>query len=180
MEFNTPKVNFTLKTSDISTSDVVGDYPLSNSIGSINQYRTSITWNAVNIKNILGSLYDQHELFNLEIRSVGSPIPPTLFGITDNDRMLTIKMAGLDWVFNTYDTIYGHQTSEAIIGNRRFNSQTAPNNIIINQRLITTFRKCITANITINLYNIFDIPPEMNAGTIFPQQIFVFKITPVS
>lgn len=180
MEFNTPKVNFTLNTSDISASDTVGDYPLANTKGSINQYRTSITWNAVNIKNILGTLYDKYELFNLEIRSVGSPIPPTLFGVTDNDRTLTLKMSGLDWVFNSYDTNSGNTVNEAIIGNRRFNSQTAQNNIIIGQRLITTFRKCITANITINLYNVDGTLPNMNVNTIFPQQIFVFKIIPVS
>lgn len=180
MEFDTPKVNFILRESDISTSNIVGDYPLANSVGSVNQYRTSITWNAVNIKNILGSLYDNYELFNLEIRSISNPIPTTLFGVTDNDRAITFKMSGLDWVFNTYDTSSGNTTNQAIIGNQRFSNQTTTLNTVGIRRMTTTFRKCITANITINLYNINNAPPDMNAGTIWPQLIFAFKITPVS
>lgn len=180
MEFDTPKVNFILRESDISTSNVVGDYPLSNSVGSINQYRTSITWNAVNIKNILGSLYDNYELFNLEVRSITNPIPTTLFGVSDNDRAITFKMAGLDWVFNTYDTSSGNTVNEAIFTNQRFTNQTTTLNTVGIRRMTTTFRKCITANITISLYNVNDVPPNMNVGTIWPQMIFGFKITPVS
>ena len=180
MEFDTPKVNFMLRESDISTSNVVGDYPLSNSVGSINQYRTSITWNAVNIKNILGSLYDNYELFNLEVRSITNPIPTTAFGVTDNDRAITFKMAGLDWVFNTYDTSSGNTVNEAIFSNSRFSNQTTSLNQVGIRRMTTTFRKCITANITISLYNIDSEPPNMNVGTIWPQMIFAFKITPVS
>lgn len=180
MEFDTPKVSFILRESDISASNVVGDYPLSNEKGSVNQYRTSITWNAVNIKNILGNLYDKYELFNLEVKYISNPIPTTLFGVTDNDRCVLFKMAGLDWVFNTYDTASGNTTSQAIISSQRFSNQNNTLNFIGTRKITSTFRKSITANITINLYNVFGVPPNMNVNTIWPQLIFAFNITPVS
>lgn len=180
MEFDTPHISFILRESDISASNVVGDYPLANEKGSINQYRTSITWNAVNMKNILGSLYDKYDLFNLEVRYSSNPIPTTAFGVTDDDRCIVFKMAGLDWVFNTYDTASGNTTSEAIISSQRFSNQTTTLNFIGTRKITSTFRKSITANITINLYNVEGVPPNMNVNTIWPQLIFAFNITPVS
>lgn len=179
MEINVPMVNFMLRESDISASNTVGDYPLSNAKGSINQFRTSITWNAVCIKNILGSLYDNYDVFNLELCTVSNPIPTTLFGVTDDDRSITFIMSGLDWVFNSYNTFTLNTTNQAIISNAHFTSQTAPLSIGNYRRLVTTFRKCITTNITIDLYNVNDDVPDMNVGTIWPQLTFFFKISPV-
>lgn len=179
MEFDIPMVNFTLRESDISASNTVGDYPLSNSKGSIDEFRTSITWNAVSIKNILGSLYDKYEMFNLEVVMISYPIPTTLFGVDDDDRAITFIMSGLDWVFNSYNTFTLNTTNQAIISNMKFSSQTAPVSFGNYRRLTTTFRKCITTNLTIDLYNVNDDRPDMNAGTIFPQLTFTFKISPV-
>lgn len=179
MQIDIPTVNFMLRESDISASNTVGDYPLSNAKGSINQYRTSITWNAVCIKNILGSLYDKYEMFNLEVMMSSYPTPTTLFGVSDDDRAITFIMSGLDWVFNSYNTFTLNTTNEAIISNFRFSSQTAPVSFGNYRRLTTTFRKCITTNLTIDLYNVNDVVPNMNVGTIFPQLTFFFKISPV-
>jgi len=180
MEIDIPTVNFILRESDISASNTVGDYPLSNAKGSIDQFRTSITWNAVCIKNILGTLYDKYELFDLEVMNIQYPIPTTLFGVTDDDRCIHFIMSGLNWVFNSYNTFTFNTTSDAIITNARFTTQTAPFSTDSNyRRLRTTFRKCITTDINIDLYNVNDDPPNMNAGTIFPQLTFFFKITPV-
>ena len=179
MEIDTPTVNFILRESDISASNTVLDYPLSNAKGSIDQFRTSITWNAVNFKNILGSLYDHYDLFNLEIMNIQYPTPTTLFGVTDDDRCITFLMSGLDWVFNSYNTFTLNTTNEAIITNARFTTQTAPFSFGNYRKMRTTFRKNITSNITIKLYNVNDDEPNMNAGTIFPQLTFIFKITPV-
>lgn len=179
MEFDIPVVNFILRESDISASNTVGDYPLSNSKGSIDEFRTSITWNAVCIKNILGTLYDNYDLFNLEVLNIQYPTPTTLFGVSDDDRCIHFLMSGLDWVFNSYNTFTLNTTNEAIITNARFASQTAPSSFGNFRRMRTTFRKCITTNITIDLYNVNDNVPDMNAGTIFPQLTFFFKITPV-
>ena len=71
MEFNTAKVSFKLNTKNISASNVVGDYPVSNVVGSISQFRTSIKWNAINIKNLLGELYNEYELYNIQMECAG-------------------------------------------------------------------------------------------------------------
>lgn len=180
MEFNLPKVNFILKTRDIFNSNIIANYPVSNEKGSINQYRTSMTWNAVNMKDILGELYNQYDLFNIELIVFSAAQILGNFGVTDNDRNVIFKMAGLDWVYNTYDTTSFNTKNEAIVGCHRFASQTNVFNASNIRRMTSTFRKNQIVNITITLTTIFGTLPEMNVNTVFPNMNFGFIITPVS
>lgn len=177
MEFNVPKTNFVLSTRDISTSTAVGDYPLSNSIGSFNSTRTVVTWNAVNIKNILGELYDKYELFNIELVGFSNPAFGASQTVTDNDRNCIYYMSGLSWNYNNYDTDSLHTTSEAIIGAVRI-----PVSIFnINLRsMTTTFRKTQTADITITIRTVFGTLPNLAGDSLFPFINYEFVITPVS
>ena len=179
MEFILPKANFILKTSDISTSNVIGDYPLSNSKGSINATRTSITFNGVCIKNILGELYNNYELFNLQLVSVGYPIGTTLYGVTNDDLNIHFGITGFDWVFTNYNTATSNTSRETFVSGVKFAGQGTSHNNPYYKQPVYTFRKCITTDITINLYTINGTLPNMNIGTIWPRLTFNFIITPV-
>lgn len=179
MEFILPKANFILKTSDISTSNIVNDYPLANSKGSINSTRTSITWNAVSIKNILGELFNNYELFNLQLVSVGYPIGTTLYGASNDDLNIHFGIIGFDWVFTNYNTLTTTTSRETIVSGTKFAGQGTSHNNPYYKQPVYTFRKCITTDITINLYSVDNAPPDMNVGTIWPQLTFNFIITPV-
>jgi hypothetical protein len=180
MEFNLPKVNFILETRDISTSNVIANYPVSNTKGSVNQSRTSMTWNAINMRNILGNLYDKYELFNIELVGFSAYQVLSNFGVTDNDRNVIFKMSGLDWVYNTYDTNTFNTTNQAIVGCQRFATQTNVFNASNTRRMTSTFRKNQIVNITITLNTIMGTLPNMNPNTVFPSMNFGFIITPVS
>jgi hypothetical protein len=49
MQYITPKTSFALKRNDISVSDTIGDYPVTNNTGTINTIRTAMTWYSVDI-----------------------------------------------------------------------------------------------------------------------------------
>jgi hypothetical protein len=180
MEFNVPKVNFILKTRDISLLNGAGNFPLSNQFGSINSSRTSTTWNAINIKNILGELYDQYELFNIELIGISIASYSGNFGTTDNDRNVIINMSGLDWVYNNYNTSSLSTTNQAIVGSHKFATQAAAQSFSNIRRMISTFRKNQVVDITITLTTVQGTLPNINAGQLFPFQNYAFVITPVS
>ena len=179
MEFNTTKVSLTLNTSDISTSNTIGDYPLTNTIGYVSQYRTSAQWYAVNIKNLLGDLYDKYELFNIQLECAGYTSGTTLYGATFNDLCLRISLSGLDWVYSNYNATSNTMTSKSIVGACVYGGFGVADVGNLQNLMCNTFRKCITTNLCIDLYTVMGASPNMNANTIFPQLSFKFIITPV-
>lgn len=178
MEFNTTKVMMQLNTNDISTSDTIGDYPLSNTIGSVSQYRTSIVWYAVNIKNLLGDLYDKYELFNIQLLCAGYTSGTTAYGATADDLSIRFAMSGLNWVYCNYDVSTGNTVNKSIVGATIYSGFGVADVGNLTNLTCNTFRKCITANICIDLNTVLGAYPNMNANTIFPQQSFTFVITP--
>jgi len=39
--------------------------------GTVDQYRTNITWNNINMRLLLGDMYDRYDLFNLQLVNIG-------------------------------------------------------------------------------------------------------------
>ena len=55
-----------LKTSDLtSKSDYVYGVPYVNQSGSMNAKGSSITWNNINLRTLLGDMYDRYDIFNI-------------------------------------------------------------------------------------------------------------------
>lgn len=180
MEFNTAKVSLTLNTIDILASNVVINYPVNNSIGYVSQYRTSAQWYAVNIKNLLGDLYDKYELFNIQLECAGYARGPA-YGTTVDDLCVRITLDGLDWVYSNYNATSNTMTSKSIVGSCIYATAGVGTADVGNlQNLVcNTFRKCITANLGIDLYTVMGTSPNMDVDTIFPHLSFKFIITPV-
>lgn len=180
MELYVPRSLFTLKTCDISTSNVVNDYPLFNIRGSISQYRTSLTWNSINIQNIIGrDMYALYDTFNIEMVSAEYAVGTTVYGMTADDLCIQFGMSGLDWVGSNYSIVTLNKSAEAIVGATQYGGQAVADVNTFLYRPVCTFRKCITTNISISLYTVLGIPPNMNVGSIYPQMSFAFIVTPV-
>ena len=177
MDFDLKKDRFVLKTIDILNSNTIGDFPVANSKGSINSTRTSITWNAISIKDILQDMYYDYELFNITLTLYHHATGTTAYGVTAEDRTIHFGMSGLDWVFTNYNCSTMNTSRECTISSFNYIAGQSLINAFPNPTL--TFRKNITADITINLYTILGTLPAMNAATIFPQMSFYFTITPV-
>jgi hypothetical protein len=122
-------VTFVLKTTDINSSNAVADYygtTIVNNIGKIAQNRTSLTWYNVNLKSILGSMYDKYEKFNIYLNFLAGSATGTTAETTLDYRLFQIQVSGLPFINNnsvimaiadipaTADTPWRHTTLNQI------------------------------------------------------------------
>lgn len=176
MQFITPKASFALKLNDISLSDTVGDYPLSNIVGSINSIRTNITWYSIDFENILGDMYSKYDFFNLRLRLIQNNAQAG-FGTTADDRSLYFQMSGLNFCNSNYDTARLCNVGNTIIGSLIVPFTASTNTF--DDAFIITIRKQKSSDITISYLNVNNVPPTTGGGTIFPRMGFYFDLTPV-
>ena len=110
----------------------------------------------------------------------GYTIGTTLYGATADDLNIHYGITGLDWVYTNYNTSTGNTSRECLVHSCLYLGQNISEPGLITTNPPTyTFRKCVTTDITINLYTVMGTLPVMNIGTIFPQLNFNFIITPI-
>ena len=91
-------VRLVLKTSDLDY-DGYGD-----------EFGTAFTWTNINLRSLLGDLYNQYYYFNISLVSVSLSRCNALdaASATDDDyenRNVLIKISGLPFINQTYDTL---------------------------------------------------------------------------
>jgi hypothetical protein len=172
-----PKAGFALKYNDISVSDVVGNYPVTNSVGTINATRTQATWFSINLEQMLGEMYNKYEMFNLRLNCV-SYQQQAAFGVAPFDRLIQFGVSGLAWENNNYNTLRKMLTNESVLGILNFQENVAVTEVFDNS-FVATFRKQKTCNITIQLETLDGNVPALDAGEIFPRISWFFDIIPV-
>ena len=165
------------RTSYISKGTLVGNYPVSNSIGSINQGRTEYTWNTINLKDILGDQYHKFEYFNLILRTAqftGITATPAI-----NERLLNIVASGPSWVNSSYDVATRRYTTEAVVG--QFTVIGTLGGVLqFDDNCMATFKKTPTFDFTLKLQTLAGVPPVFDPlFTLFPGASYYFDIIPV-
>jgi len=176
MQVITPKVSFALKFNDISLSDTVGDYPVTNNVGTINSIRTAATWYSINFEEILGDMYSKYDFFNLRLRMLQHNAQAA-YGTTANDRSIYFQMSGLNFNNSNYDTARACNVGTTIIGSHILG--TAASTTTFDDAFVVTIRKQNSADITITYIDVENLPPTTGAGTQFPRAAFYFDLTPV-
>lgn len=177
MQYITPKASFALKCNDISLSDTVGDYPITNNVGTINDSRTIMTWYSINLEEILGSMYNDYDLFNLRLRYIQYNVG-AVYGTSANDRSIYFQMSGLNFENSNYDTNRGCNVGNIILSSNGF-TQAAASVVPIDDACITTIRKQKSADITIAYINVNGVPASAGGINQFPRTAFYFDLTPV-
>lgn len=168
---------FILRTSDLPTFATGG-----NSNGSTNNgSASSFTWNNIDIRLILGELWDKYEYFNICLVSTIFSSANITYPTNDN-KMGCIYMSGLDWTSN-YDTGRKQRTPNVAIGYLNTSTITTSAGAVqyYNSLFCNTFRKnSPITNINIFYNKISDNTSNTATTGAFPQVLFVFKITPVT
>jgi hypothetical protein len=85
-----------------------------------NYNNTSITWNNLNLKTILGTMYDKYDKFNIELVSISQIATLYDFGASLSDVNILIKLNGLPFVNNNYSLSNKNNTNSTIIGSYNF------------------------------------------------------------
>ena len=160
-----------LKTSDLADN-------ATNQYGTINQYKTAYTWNNINLRTVLGDLYDKFDTFNLCLNTVVSSTGDANLGAATDDRTVIIKMSGLPFINQTYSVKQGCNTNVcALCSFTFFRSSTATQ--YFNSSNCYTFGKSANmVNLTIQYGTILadKIPATAVA---FPHMVYLFDIVGV-
>ena len=169
---------FHLSTCDINISNTTGDYANGyiNSIGSINTFRTSITWFNVDFNTILGDMLKsgKYEKFNIKLSTVMYSTTAAV-GVAAVDRTLKINMSGLPFANCTYHMNLLSNTNTCTMGAFGV-SNTSSGQIYFNDdNVFSIYPPSPQSNITISLKTLYDVEPA-NGGTLFPQFDFYFRI----
>lgn len=163
-----------LKSSDLSTTE--------NANGLASEKNSVLRWNNINLRTLLGDMYDEYETFNLSLTSISSSKTPAglgaSFGNSDiNNLLLTLYIEGLPFINNTYEVAKRGNTGRAMLGIFTYPSTNATVNIrVYNQSGTLTFGKSQEqCNITLSFRRVSDdAPPETTDA--FPNTNFTFFI----
>ena len=106
---NTKKSQLILRSADISNlgyqgapnyapAERVADYVAQN--GSINRLQTSMTWNDINLRSLLGNLYKDGGTYNICLEEIVFGLTSNLgeFSAVQNNKTFNINMSGLPFI----------------------------------------------------------------------------------
>ena len=143
---------------------------------------SSWTWSSVDLRSILGTLWDNYDYFNIALVSAVSSVVATTPTYATNDHKIgMINMSGLRWT-SSYDTGTKTNTNVVSIGFINFTGLTTsvPISIQNNTLSYNTFTKGNpVVNITIFYTKILDGLANVTATNVFPQMNFLFRIVPI-
>lgn len=145
-----------LKTSDLTTrSDYVYGYSYSSAVGSMNAKGSSITWNNINLRTLLGDMYDKFDLFNICLNTI-STSQANLIDTNSDSRNINVKISGLPWVNQTYNVKNNSNGSSTTIATFNFVSSNSTTQYYYSNNIATFGKNSDTCNITIEYWRILD------------------------
>jgi len=156
-----------LKSSDLTLNGT-------NGVGTCDQYRITMTWNNINLRTVLGDMYDKYDTFNLYLNFIGSATSNANLGNSNDDRQIIVNMKGLPWINQTYSVANISNTDTKVLG--IFEFVTDQSQVLNFTDTVTTFGKSQEqCNITIYYSKILDSTTPSTTEA-FPNVIFIFGI----
>jgi hypothetical protein len=158
-----------------------------NQYGSCDQFRLTQTWNNINLRTLLGDMYDKYDLFNICLNTISTAgygqngytiVTP---GVTAGDNLnVIVKLSGLPFINQTYSVKQGCNTNVCPISTFTFaNSGTsAPittTQLFFSNNCYTFGKSQQSCNLTIQYARIVDDALPI-ATFPFPNMIFIFDI----
>jgi hypothetical protein len=154
--------------------------------GSVNQYGscdinfTNFTFNNINLRTLLGSMYDKYDLFNICLANVTQSTGSANFGVTLDDIIVQIYLTGLPFINQSYSVTDCCNNNVTVIGIYPFLRGSSAS-VNYNHLHCATFSKN-QEQCNINLYyqRIYPTPIvntyNINTANPFPEVVFKFKI----
>ena len=169
--FNAESATLVLRTADLTANTT-------NAVGTADAFFLNMTWNNINLRTLLGSMYEKYDRFVLVPTQIQSANGSGAFGTTPDDRSCLIFVRGLPFTNNTYNVSTLTNQNYAFVNFLRFNlnataTQQSNGNILMftkNQELVNLniFYQRINKNANGNY--------DVITTTTFPQMLFAFNI----
>ena len=65
-----------------------------------------MTWSNINLRTLLGSMYDKYDKFALVPVAYQSNVGDATFGNSNDDRIVSVNISGLPFTNNNYSSKY--------------------------------------------------------------------------
>jgi hypothetical protein len=160
---NLRTASLVLKTSDLPASSINEDY-------------SSMTWKNVNLRTLLGDMYDDYDIFNLCLISISSTLPtnPITLGL-DKNLQLCVQISGLPFINQTYNAVTGHNETKKVIGTFAFSGTTDVLREFYFDHITTFGKNSDICDITIDYVRISDGLPPVILNE-YPDVVLSFNI----
>jgi len=173
-----------LNTFDINPSQTAADYynqTIDNQYGTITNNRCTITWKNINMRQVMGGMYDKYETFNLHLYHV---VQSSAFSATvpssSQYGLVDIKMKGLQFLNNTYNPVSRNNTTSAFLTSYVLNigASSAAGTItpMFNPTILTFSKNTENVDITIEMKTTREqVFPVILANTSLGTFVFMLK-----
>ena len=138
-------------------------------------YNTVNTWSNINLRNLLGFMYDKYEKFNLCLVNISTGTSIATLGNTTDDLNVSVNISGLPFINQTYNVASGNNTSSATITTFQFVRSNCVNQYFYGNNFITFGKAQDMSNITITLNKVASNSTP-STGPYFPNQTYIFSI----
>ena len=143
-----------------------------NAYGTSNSTNSSFTWTNINLRVLLGDMFDKYDRFLLLLQHIGQA---TSGSITDYDnRAILINMSGLSFINSTYTQKLQSNSGALIVCPIIVVSGGAQSQLYNNFAVSTFIKQNDIVNISINYTKMKD---ETAATAVtYPHTVFIFNI----
>ena len=166
----------------LSTYDIMSVYQsnvnLDNIRGTITNNRCNFTWKNINMRRVLGEIYDTYETFNMYLYQI-SQSGSNGTAISAQYSMVDVRISGLQFLNHTYNAVSRNNTNNMYLtsyllytGNNGTSGAITP---MFNPTTLS-FGKCTErVNLTIDMKCTKDQVYPVSSGGQFGHFIFMFK-----
>ena len=174
-------VRLVLKTSNLVYNSIT-------TVGTCDEFGTDFTWYNINLRLLLGDLYNQYDYFNLSLISISCSLcyaidtsaTNTTLDTDKENKNVMVKMSGLPFINQTYNQPTGNNSGSVVLAGYSIPiTAITANQFYNNASNVCTFNKDQdVCNINITFSRILDdTKPVLDADTENPQFVFIFAIT---
>ena len=106
-----------LSTFDISSSTTASVYynkTVDNQYGTCANNRCTLTWKNINMRQVLGRMYDTYETFNIYLYQI-SQSGSTGTATTAQFSLIDVRISGFQFLNHTYNTVSRNNTNNAYL-----------------------------------------------------------------
>lgn len=173
-----------LNTFDINASQTAADYynqTIDNQYGTITNNRCNITWKNINMRQLLGEMYDKYETFNMYLYQV---VQSSAFSgtapVSAQNALVDIRIKGLQFLNQTYNPVSRNNTTSAFLTSYVLNingsASTGSVTPMFNPTILTFSKNTENVDITIEMKTTREQNlPAIVANTSLGTFIYLFK-----
>ena len=153
-----------------------------NAYGTITNNRCTLTWKNVNMKKVLGEMYDNYETFNIKLYQITQTTTMIISSsaISPLSSLVDVRISGLPFINNGYNVVSRNNTNELYLTSINLTTQNYLQSgiVVTSNPICLTIGKCTEfENITIDMKSTKDQTyPAVALNTALGQFVYTFKI----